>query len=110
MTADEIAFAGGVAHIEMNTPYAWYYTNANGESIIENTVWWSLSPSAWSESVSRVWVAMDTGYPGVFTNGSYVGDVSGGARPAISLKTYTLWTSGNGAPETPYEISTTSVR
>ena len=108
MTADEIAFAGGVAHIEMNTPYAWYYTNANGESIIENTVWWSLSPSAWSESVSRVWVAMATGFPGVFTNGSYVGDVSHGARPAISLKTCVKTSGGDGSAEKPYTILETS--
>ena len=108
MTADEIAYAGGVAHIEMNTPYAWYYTNANGESIIENTVWWSLSPSAWSGSVSRVWAAMDTGFPGDFTNGSYVGDVSYGARPAISLKTCVKTTGGDGSAEKPYTILETS--
>ena len=104
MTADEIAYAGGVAHIEMNTPYAWYYTNANGESITGNTVLWLLSPSAWSGSVSRVWDAMATGFPGDLSNGSYVGDVSYGARPAISLKSCIKYSTGNGTSETPYEI------
>ena len=104
MTADEIAYAGGVAHIEMNTPYAWYYTNANGESITGNTVLWLLSPSAWSGSVSRVWDAMATGFPGNLSNGSYVGDVSYGARPAISLKTCVKTTGGDGSAEKPYTI------
>ena len=103
MTADEIAFAGGVAHIEMNTPYAWYYTNVNGESITGNTVWWSLSPVYWSGSGSRVWDVLGSSFPG-YLNYLNVYN-SAGARPAISLKTCTLWISGNGAPETPYEIS-----
>ena len=108
MTADEIAYAGGVAHIEMNTPYAWYYTNANGESITGNTVLWLLSPSAWSGSVSRVWDAMATGFPGDLSNGSYVGDVSYGARPAISLKTCVKTSGGDGSAENPYVVYTGS--
>ncbi len=108
MTADEIAYAGGVAHIEMNTPYAWYYTNANGESITGNTVLWLLSPSAWSGSVSRVWDAMATGFPGNLSNGSYVGDVSYGARPAISLKTCVKTSGGDGSAKNPYVVYTGS--
>ena len=33
MTADEIAFAGGVAYQEMNTPYAWFISNSVGTQV-----------------------------------------------------------------------------
>ena len=48
MTADEIAFAGGVANQTMNTPYAWFISNSVGTQV--STYWWSLSPIGWSGS------------------------------------------------------------
>ena len=103
MTADEINIAGGLAY---NNAAAYYYLNSTGGSIIGVKWWWSLSPLRWSGG-SDVWVV-----DGVSSNPGNLGrnavDASGVVRPAISLKTCTLWTSGNGAPETPYEISTTS--
>ena len=53
MTADEIAFAGGVAFQSMNTPYAWFISNSAGTQV--STYWWSLSPSGWGNGVARVW-------------------------------------------------------
>ena len=103
MTADEIAYAGGVAF--KNAPM-WYYTNSSLESSIGSFIWWSLSPSYWNGRYSSVWLVRGSNNPG-YLNYNFV-DFVRGVRPAISLKTCALYTSGNGAPETPYEISTTS--
>ena len=108
MTADELAYAGGKTGTVLPSPYAWYYLNSAGESITGKNYWWSLSPYNWLGSISYVWIVTgSTSFPGNLGYGNvyYTSEV---ARPAISLKTCTLWTSGNGAPETPYEISTTS--
>ena len=107
MTADEIAYAGGKFGTTLPSPYAWYYLNSAGGSITGSTNWWSLSPYAWYMSFSHVWEVRCLSNPG-FLDYYGVRVAYFGARPAISLKTCTLWTSGNGAPETPYEISTTS--
>ena len=103
MTADEINIAGGLAY---NNAPAWYYLNSAGGSVTGSTWWWSLSPLDWVGGSSLVWGVLGSGNPGYLGSG-YV-NTSSGVRPAISLKTCTLWTSGNGAPETPYEINTTS--
>ena len=107
MTIDELAYAGGKSGTSLPSPYAWYYLNSAGESITGSTYWWSLSPSLWNGSSSLVWHVRGSSN-GYLSGYSSVDDASRGARPAISLKPCTLWTSGNGAPETPYEISTTS--
>ena len=106
MTADEITYAGGYKYTSLTSPYAWYYLNSAGGSITGSTYWWSLSPMRWDGGDSFVWIVVGSGDPGSLYGRDVV--VEDGVRPAISLKTCTLWTSGNGAPETPYEISTTS--
>ena len=106
MTADEITYAGGYKDTSLTSPYAWYYLNSAGGSITGSTYWWSLSPVFWSGNYSSVWVVLGSRSPGNLSDSGV--DFEDGVRPAISLKTCTLWTSGNGAPETPYEISTTS--
>ena len=107
MTADEIAYAGGKKATGLPRPYAWYYLNSAGGSITGKTYWWSLSPMFWNGNHSFVWYVYGSSFQGSLLN-NVVSNDSYGVRPAISLKTCTLWTSGNGAPETPYEISTTS--
>ena len=107
MTADEVSFAGGVYNTKAET---WYYKNSAGESITGSDWWWLLSPDNWNGSAAFVWYvhgSWQSWSPGLLI-GNIVERDSAGARPAISLKSCTLWTSGNGAPETPYEISTTS--
>ena len=107
MTADEVSFAGGVYNTKAET---WYYKNSAGESITGSDWWWLLSPDDWNGSAAFVWYvhgSWQSWSPGLLI-GNNVDRDSAGARPAISLKSCTLWTSGNGAPETPYEISTTS--
>ncbi len=106
MTADEITYAGGYKYTDLTSPYAWYYLNSAGGSITGTQWWWLLSPGDWSGYVASVWGVYGSDGPGHLRNRNV--SISFGVRPAISLKTCTLWTSGNGAPETPYEISITS--
>ena len=102
MTADEITFAGGVAYKKMNTPYAWFISNSAGSQV--SPWWWSLSPSFWSGSNSRVWCWSFDGAK-LFINN--VADARA-VRPVISLKSCIKYSTGNGTPETPYEIMETS--
>ena len=102
MTADEIAYAGGKVHTNLPSPYAWYYLNSTGGSITGTTDWWSLSPYYWYGNTARSWLVNGSYSLGYL--GSSDVDFVFGVRPAISLKTCALYTSGNGAPETPYEI------
>ena len=103
MTADEIAYAGGKEFTSLPSPYAWYYLNSAGGSITGSTIWWSLSPFGWSGSYSTVWVVFGSSNPG-YLSYTRVNDTSYGVRPAISLKFCIKYSTGNGAPETPYEI------
>ena len=104
MTADEIVFAGGATFDNiMNTPYAWFISNSAGTQVLL-LYWWSLSPINWSETEAVV------GY--WFSAERYLGispvDFSIAVRPVISLKSCIKYSTGNGTPETPYEIVETS--
>ena len=98
MTADEIAYAGGV--YGQNAPM-WYYTNISLESSTGTQLWWSLSPNNWNGSASS-WLVYGSGSPGTLYN-IYVSN-SGGVRPVVSLKSCVLYKSGDGSANNPYEI------
>ena len=102
MTADEIAFAGGVAFQNMSTPYAWFISNSAGTQV--STDWWSLSPILWGGSSASVWYwnSGDASLNVSYVYGTYA------VRPAISLKSCIKYSTGNGTYETPYEIVETS--
>ena len=102
MTIDEIVFAGGVANKNMNRPYAWFISNSVGTQV--SAYWWSLSPFSWDGSHAFVWRWDSVCADNLSVR---VGDPIA-VRPVISLKSCTLYSTGNGTPETPYEISTTS--
>ena len=102
MTADEIAFAGGVAFQNTSTPYAWFISNSAGTQV--STDWWSLSPIYWYGSFANVWIWF-SGYADLVNN--YV-NITNAVRPAISLKSCIKYSTGNGTYETPYEIVETS--
>ena len=106
MTADEVAFAGGKKWTELNSPYAWYYTNSQGETITRGTWWWSLSPYGWDGSDASVWFVYGSVNPG----GLGLGNVQDGygVRPSVSLASCVGIKSGNGTPESPYEIDESS--
>ena len=88
ITAEEIAYAGGVIW-QTNTSYYLY----NG---VHN---WSLSPSDF-----RSWVAVefDLSSSGNFGDGSVTGSLGG--RPVVSLKPGIALTSGSGTSSSPYVI------
>ena len=102
MTADEIAFAGGVAFKTMNTPYAWFISNSAGSQV--SSYWWSLSPSVWFGSYSRVWY---WGSSSTFLNYNSVAGANA-VRPVISLKSCVKTSGGDGSAGAPYTILETS--
>ncbi len=102
MTADEVAYAGGKAFTNLPSPYAWYYLNSAGGSITGSTYWYSLSPIYWHGSFSWVWGVAGSDNTGYLGRNDVLGSLA--VRPVISLKSCTLYSTGNGAPETPYEI------
>ena len=102
MTSDEVAYAGGKAFTNLPSPYAWYYLNSAGGSITGSTYWYSLSPIYWYGSFSWVWGVAGSDNTGYLGRNDVLGSLA--VRPVISLKSCTLYSTGNGAPETPYEI------
>ena len=102
MTADEIAFAGGVAFETMNTPYAWFISNSAGTQV--SSYWWSLSPNYWDGSYAYVWIWISVNASLNFDHVGY----AYGVRPAISLKSCIKYSTGEGTSESPYEIVETS--
>ena len=107
MTADEIMRAGGKGLTSLTSPYAWYYTNANGGSITGNTLWWLLSPDGWYSSGAIVFDVFGSSKPGKLST-SNADDYWEGVRPAISLKSCIKYSTGNGSSSNPYEIVETS--
>ena len=103
MTADEVSFAGGLWGT--NAPTWYYYNSAKGSST-GSYWWWLLSPNVWSGSDARMFSvggSSDLGYLG-----NYRVDSTFGVRPAISLKSCTLYSTGNGSASDPYTIKETT--
>ncbi len=104
MTADEMAFAGGK---ENEYGKAWYHLNSLNKSSTGTSSWWTMTPknfegeysenSLYSCDISST--EQETGrIYGMYTN------TENSVRPVISLKSDVLWSSGNGAADSPYEI------
>ena len=98
MTADEIAYAGGVARKEMNTPYAWFISNSAGTQL--SNYWWSLSSIYWSHSYASVWI-WDSVDAYLFYNPV---SNTNTVRPVLSLKSCTQYNTGDGSATNPYTI------
>ena len=89
LTADEIAYAGGV-RLKGNSSYYLYTGN----------YWWSLSPYSFDGSLAYVFRVSSTGNLG--SNGV---SSSSGVRPAVSLRPGVKVTSeGDGTMENPYIV------
>ena len=91
ITADEVAYAGGV-YGQTNESY-YLYTNSN---------YWTMSPSYFNSSNSRASVF------GVSSGGGFgLNNVLGalGVRPVINLKSSVQITGGDGSSGNPYVIS-----
>ena len=103
MTSDEVSFAGGLW--ATNAPTWYYYNSANGSSTGTNW-WWLLSPYYLSGGLANVFLVHGSSDPGhLYYN--YVGDTNV-VRPAVSLKSCTLYSTGNGSASDPYTIKETT--
>ena len=89
ITADEVAFAGGVVR-QNNTSY-YLYTGQN---------YWTMSPSF---AGSGGWAYVYRVYSGG-TLGNYVVNVGCGVRPVINLKADTQFSEGNGTSDKPFVV------
>jgi len=103
ITADEIAYAGGV--YDTNSQ-AWYYYNSAGGSTVGSGMWWTMSPSfADGDNNASVFSVYGSGDPGYLDYWYVVGYTAPGVRPVLSLKSCVKYVSGNGSSATPYEVS-----
>ena len=103
MTADEVAFAGGVDATNAETWY--YYNSANGSST-GSTWWWLLSPHFWDDRDAFVFGVDGSSSPGRLS--SYRVGSTYGVRPAISLKSCVKTSGGDGSASAPYTIEETT--
>ncbi len=103
MTADEVAYAGGL--IDINNESVYYYLNTSGGSSTGLFWWWTMSPSHFSASLPLVFSVRGSSYPGylgstiVYSSGVLV------IRPVVSLKSNVLVTRGDGSANSPYEVN-----
>ena len=105
-TIDELSYAGGEYNTKLTAPYAWYYTNANGESITGSEESWPLSPDGWVNSFAYFWFWDGSNYTGGLRTVNVIG--SNAVRPSVSLSSCNLISRGNGSPENPYVVYTGS--
>ena len=106
MTADELAYAGGVALANNQTTY--YYYNSNKESSVSYLMWWTMTPYRWSsDGFAFIYFVTGSSFPGKFGS-NVLGDSSRVVRPVLSLKGCTIYSSGDGSSSNPYIIEETS--
>jgi len=88
ITADEVEFAGGKK--VSNTSYYLY----NGQN------YWTMSPTYWNSSYgARVFFVNSSGYLDYYSVNN-----ARGLRPVINLKAGTIFSSGNGTLDNPYQV------
>ena len=98
MTADEVTFAGGINDYNFSEPFPWYMKNMSH-------IYWLMTPARYdkpygkSEAYAGTSSTKKDGSADVY----YVTNL-GWVRPVISLKSCTLWKSGDGSATSPYEI------
>ena len=102
MSIDELSYAGGEAGTALDAPYAWYYTNVNGESITGSAPSWALSPGFWRGSYSGVWFVFGSAYPGALSYDIVVYSIA--VRPQVSLSSCNLISRGDGSANNPYVV------
>jgi hypothetical protein len=89
LTEDEISYAGGV-----------YGTNNSSYYLYTGSFWCSLSPYSFENSSAFVWFVGSSGnFYNYYVHNSY------GVRPAISLKSGIMFSSGNGSVTSPYVVN-----
>ena len=96
ITADEIAYAGGM----YNTNNSSYYIAQNAKT--GAAWWWTMSPFSWSYSQAHVFSVGGSTAAGAL-NYSHV-NITFGVRPVISLKACIQYSNGNGTASDPYTV------
>ena len=111
VTGDELVFAG--AKYNTSSALTYYYCNAK-ENCSENSTdisysstgtmwWWTMTPFYYDgNKKSRIYHVGGLSAPGYM--GSCNTEEPLGIRPVISIKENAVYKSGNGSPESPYEI------
>ena len=104
ITADEVAFAGGVSG--MKNDKVWYYlNNKNNSSINHIGEWWTMTGDAYNDTYSTMmdvkqaendWEGYISGHSVLYKAKSF--------RPVITLNGENLWKSGDGSATNPYEV------
>ncbi len=102
MTADEVSFAGGVR--DKKAPYTYYYLNGLDNSSIGNRDMWTMTPYGMGsfDSAMIFNVQLSDVNAGMLDNRNAIGSLH--IRPVLSLKSCIEWKSGDGTPESPYEV------
>ncbi|MBE6154910.1 MAG: hypothetical protein E7163_05010 [Firmicutes bacterium] len=91
ITADEVAYAGGVDGVNN---YSYYLYTC--------TWYWTLSPGLFNGTIAYVFGVYWDGFLG---DDNLVDDPDGGVRPVINLRADNLIISGSGTETDPYVIS-----
>ncbi|MEG0799428.1 MAG: hypothetical protein RSG51_03310, partial [Bacilli bacterium] len=98
LTADEVAYAGGV--YGSNSPDSYLYDNAKRSAAVG--YWWVSSPFGYNYGYANVFFVYGSDYPGQLNANSV--NYGWGLRAVISLASDTLTVSGNGTQASPYAI------
>ena len=111
MSADELSYAGAVVGDYLYSVKTWFYNNKNDdESIVGKKFWWTMTPvqsSYYSSYVIIPRVIIGTGELNGIGQGEIAMSTINGTlaiRPVISLKSCTVYKSGDGSADNPYEI------
>ncbi len=101
MTADEVAFAGGVLNVTSGNTY--FTRNSNKTySVGEVNSWWLMSPNMHSGVPMMFGISWNNGP--ILSDGFMSSD-SLYVRPVISLAGDIAWKSGDGTAENPYQVN-----
>ena len=100
MTADEIAYAGGV--FAQNAPSTYYYLNASSGSATGTNWWWTMSPYNFTGSGAVVFCVGGPSYPGYLHGCS--ADNPDTVRPVVSLKSCVLLSDAAGTNTDPFVV------
>ena len=95
ITADEVAFAGGVFKI---TGIPYYSKNANGDTLVSSTYWRTMTPAYIGSSPYMYTIRSGQ----LITNRNIGINV---LRPVISLKACVKYSSGDGSSTNPYQVT-----
>ncbi len=98
MTADEVAYAGGIN--TSNSENTYYYKNSVGGSVTGDKYWWTMSPyNADADGWTYVFYVGGSVRPGYLTGELVVASFS--VRPVVSLKSC-VEVTGSGKVDDPY--------